>query len=124
MTTFSGSIGKIRSGTILNCEVNELEKIIEGIKDNWNDMESSLKENNAQELVPLFMDYTNEIIKIVKDRKEELNNEYIAQMSQLKHEGDTECNHIEADGLLCELLEELGFIKIVEAYRKLPKWYL
>lgn len=96
-----------------------MNKIVSEIKNNWSDMESSLKENNAQELIPLFVDYTNENISIVRNRKEILNNEYLLKMKQLKDEND----HDEADYLLCQLLEELGFSEIVETYRKLPKWY-
>ena len=96
-----------------------MNKIVSEMKNNWSDMESSLKENNAQELTPLFVDYTNEIIRIIRDRKEELNNEYLSKLKQLKNEGD----HDEADWLLCQLLKELGFSEIVEVYLKLPKWY-
>lgn len=49
-----------------------------------------------------------------------LEEKYLEQMKMLKDESD----HDEADYLLCELLEELGFTEIVEVYRKLPKWYL
>ena len=40
-------------------------------------------------------------------------------MKMLKDESD----HDEADNLLCDLLEELGYTEIVEMYGKLPKWY-
>ena len=40
-------------------------------------------------------------------------------MKKLKDESD----HDEADYLLCNLLEELGYTELVEVYRKLPKWY-
>jgi hypothetical protein len=36
---------------------------------------------------------------------------------------DQECGHIAADDALCELLENLGFCDVVEAYRKIPKWF-
>lgn len=53
------------------------------------------------------------------DLEKSLEEKYLEQMKQLKDESD----HDAADCILCELLEELGFDKIVEVYRKLPKWY-
>lgn len=38
-------------------------------------------------------------------------------------EMDRECAHIAADDALCALLNELGFDDVVEAYRKIPKWF-
>lgn len=41
-------------------------------------------------------------------------------------EADTheqESAHIDADLALTNLLEKLGFSKVVEAYEKIPKWY-
>jgi hypothetical protein len=37
--------------------------------------------------------------------------------------GDLELAHIEADTLLCDLLEQLGYRKTVEAYDSIEKWY-
>ena len=34
-----------------------------------------------------------------------------------------ETGHRVADGVLCELLIELGFEEVVAQYRKIPKWY-
>lgn len=50
---------------------------------------------------------------------EQLNEKYLSQMRKLKSEFD----HEEADWMLCDLLEELGYTELVEAYRKVPKWY-
>lgn len=50
---------------------------------------------------------------------EQLNEKYIMQMKCLH----SEYEHDEADFILCSLLEELGYIELVELYRKLPKWY-
>lgn len=50
---------------------------------------------------------------------EQLNAKYLMQMKVLK----SEFEHDEADNLLCDLLEELGYAELVEAYRKVPKWY-
>lgn len=37
--------------------------------------------------------------------------------------GDCEIAHIEADALLCELLRQLGYGDVVEAWEKVEKWY-
>lgn len=36
---------------------------------------------------------------------------------------DSEYAHSRADELLCELLEDLGYGKIVELYSDVEKWY-
>jgi hypothetical protein len=38
-------------------------------------------------------------------------------------EGDTETVHVELDDLLCEILKEHGYTKLVEFYQKLDLWY-
>jgi hypothetical protein len=38
-------------------------------------------------------------------------------------DGDREECHWDADHLMCDLLEELGYGDGIEVYRKLPKWY-
>lgn len=53
------------------------------------------------------------------DAGNELKDKYLSYMKMLKDESD----HDEADNLLCDLLEELGYTEIVEMYGKLPKWY-
>lgn len=49
----------------------------------------------------------------------ELNKKYLEQMKTCRWPSD----HEDADILLCELLEELGYTELVEAYRNFPKWY-
>lgn len=39
------------------------------------------------------------------------------------HRYDRNNAHVEADGILCNLLKELGFDDVVEAYDKIEKWY-
>lgn len=53
------------------------------------------------------------------DTGNKLKDKYLSYMKMLKDESD----HDEADMLLCNLLEELGYTEIVDVYRKLPKWY-
>ena len=36
---------------------------------------------------------------------------------------DTECAHVAADDILCELLEKLGYKEVVEKYNEVSKWY-
>ena len=54
---------------------------------------------------------------------EELKNKFLKLMLDLQNETDIEANHTKADNLLCELLTELGYDEIVEAYNNLPGWY-
>jgi hypothetical protein len=46
-------------------------------------------------------------------------------MNELKDKfgDDKEILHVEADDILCELLVELGYIELVNAFCKVPKWY-
>lgn len=39
------------------------------------------------------------------------------------YEDDEEIFHKEADKVLCELLESLGYKETVEYFKKHPKWY-
>ena len=36
---------------------------------------------------------------------------------------DVEAAHVEADEILCDILDMLGFKDIVEAYNAIEKWY-
>lgn len=51
-----------------------------------------------------------------------LNEKYLKQMKECNNYG-TEEGHSQADGLLCGLLEELGYTELVEIYQNLEKWY-
>ena len=48
---------------------------------------------------------------------------WINELKSLQGEGDTECNHINADDILCDMLIELGYKDIVDEYNKIFKWY-
>lgn len=50
-----------------------------------------------------------------------LNDKYVKLLKKIH--GDTEVNHIEADDLLCNLLVDLGYQEVVDAYDKIDKWY-
>lgn len=49
--------------------------------------------------------------------------EAIKKINEAKECGDTELAHVDADSVLCELLESLGYSEVVSAYRKVDKWY-
>ena len=36
---------------------------------------------------------------------------------------DTEGNHIRADGILCDVLEGIGYVDTVNAFEEMEKWY-
>lgn len=48
---------------------------------------------------------------------------YVELMKAQTQSYDTEVAHSKADGLLCELLKELGYEKVVELYGDVSKWY-
>lgn len=45
----------------------------------------------------------------------------ILQMIQKSH--DTEIAHIDADDILCQFLESLGYEDVVSEYQKIDKWF-
>ena len=55
--------------------------------------------------------------------KQELKDKYINLMEKQTKGWDKEVEHVNADDLLCDLLEELGFEEVVEVYNKVEKWY-
>ena len=48
---------------------------------------------------------------------------FLQKMLELQKDEDYEVTHIKADGLLCEMLIELGYKDIVDAYNGINKWY-
>lgn len=48
---------------------------------------------------------------------------YCEKMIKLQKLYDYEVAHGEADTLLCELLTELGYKRVVEEFDKVGKWY-
>ena len=50
-------------------------------------------------------------------------NEYLNKMKSLQDNIDTEVAHAYADGILCDILNELGYSDIVEAWEQIDKWY-
>ena len=47
----------------------------------------------------------------------------ITKLKKEQGDGDLEQNHLNADRLLCELLEQLDCKDVVEEFNKVGKWY-
>jgi len=47
---------------------------------------------------------------------------YVTKLNNALEE-DTEKDHIVADEILCELLRELGFDRLIDLYESFGKWY-
>jgi hypothetical protein len=58
-----------------------------------------------------------------RERIKKVRRTILAKLKRRAASDDTECAHAEADALLCQLLQELGYLDIVEEYRRVPKWY-
>ena len=54
---------------------------------------------------------------------EKLLNESIHKMIEISSDYDEEMAHINADHLLCEVLNKLGFVELVNVYERVKKWY-
>jgi hypothetical protein len=52
-----------------------------------------------------------------------LSDEMIKRLQVEVNSGDIEDGHGNADDILCELLEKIGYKEVVEIYHKVPKWY-
>lgn len=48
---------------------------------------------------------------------------YMGRLKAAQGNCDVESAHDDADKVLCDLLEALGFKEIVEEYNKVEKWY-
>lgn len=56
-------------------------------------------------------------------KHQELKQRAIEQLKVWQGERDLETAHVEADGILCGLLIDLGMKEVVEEYEKVSKWY-
>ncbi|WP_312286676.1 hypothetical protein [Terrisporobacter sp.] len=77
---------------------------------------------NKEELDLKMTDALHELADILDTELSEYN-KLRDEMESLIECGDTENAHSRADGILCELLESLGYGKIVELYYDVDKWY-
>ena len=59
-----------------------------------------------------------------KDETEKINIEEIkAKLKELQQSDDVEQSHYEADQIICNLLNDLGYKDILKEYNKISKWY-
>lgn len=68
--------------------------------------------------------YPDNVIKIPANK--EIDPSYLKRLKEMEgsiRSGFPEVVHPEADDILCNILKDLGFEEIVEAYDKVPKWY-
>ena len=49
--------------------------------------------------------------------------EIIARLKELQQSDDTESAHIQADWIICNLLDDLGYADVTKAYDRIMKWY-
>lgn len=49
--------------------------------------------------------------------------EALEELLEIAKNDDREEAHIDADGVLCELLTSLGYKDVVTAYHNISKWY-
>jgi hypothetical protein len=47
----------------------------------------------------------------------------IARLKELQESDDLEAAHGEADDILCQLLRQLGYADVIDAWKQVPKWY-
>ncbi len=55
--------------------------------------------------------------------RKKLANKAISRLQDLIGIVDEESAHVQADLILCELLEDLGYKKVVEKYDEIDKYY-
>jgi hypothetical protein len=55
--------------------------------------------------------------------KKALKERLISNLIELQSQNDTEAAHGNADDLLCQFLEKLGYPDVVKEYNKINKWY-
>lgn len=47
----------------------------------------------------------------------------LEELQKLGNSGDPETDHVRADNLLCDILEQIGEDEIVKAFHDIKKWY-
>ena len=65
----------------------------------------------------------DDLIKVMAIHNTKISNA-VRKLEELQHDDDdVEKNHIFADKILIELLNELGLESVTEAFEKIEKWY-
>lgn len=59
------------------------------------------------------------MIILDENNKYEIEDKYV----ELLHTCTNQCDHEDADAIICDLLEELDLSEIADAYRDVPKWF-
>jgi hypothetical protein len=59
-----------------------------------------------------------------KQNNEALTQKYLRLLKAVAEIEDEERGHKEADGVLMDLLKEIGFDEVVQAYLNIPKWFV
>ncbi len=49
--------------------------------------------------------------------------EIIVKLKELQQDDDIEKAHLEADWIICDLLDDLGYTEVTKEYDKISKWY-
>ncbi len=49
--------------------------------------------------------------------------DYIDRLRLMQSSDDPERDHLHADSVLCSMLTQLGYAKVVEEYKKVIRWY-
>ncbi len=49
--------------------------------------------------------------------------EAIARLKELQNSKDPEEDHFDADRVLCDLLNELGYMDVVDEWVRIDRWY-
>lgn len=52
-----------------------------------------------------------------------LHEKYLTKFKEKCLSVDIEINHSNAEDILCELLEDLGYNELITEFKKLEKWY-
>jgi phosphomannomutase len=55
--------------------------------------------------------------------RQKLSDNTVKELRAQVSNDDTECAHGNADSILCDLLEKLGYTEVVAEYNKVDKWY-
>ena len=49
--------------------------------------------------------------------------EIIERLKELQEDDDRESAHMQADWIICNLLDDLGYTAVTKEYEKISKWY-
>ena len=68
---------------------------------------------------------SDDIVNYHKQIVCDINKKYLDKLNEIEHqyEDDIEILHGEADNILCELIEELGYTEIVKKFKGFKKYY-